>query len=91
MQKKITIACLVGSLILIAHVTRIFEVVFMLLLFGTLPGTNLIVPPAIMLSLWGLFLVAALVRLFAVPNKSVHNISSNFSIHAPAIKRRITS
>ncbi len=87
MRKTIIVTSLLGSLILIAHTASLFQVTVMLLLFGAVPGTSLVIPPVIMLSLWLMLLVVLALKQYIR--------SSHFQLHtqpsSPAAKRRVNA
>ncbi len=87
MHGLITKISLLGSLVIIADTAKVFESAAMLLLFGKIPGTSLMIPPTIMLVMWGILLVVIMAQQLIVSAR----VQFRSDISSPATKRRVNA
>ncbi len=73
MRKTIITTCLVASLIIIVDSARIGYILLIFLLSGIIPGTNLLVPPNVMLAGFGVITTIILLSIFVSMVNSLQN------------------
>ena len=71
MQKTLTIAFIIGSLFIFFDVANVWSSLFMFLLVGAVPGTNIIASPAFMLEAISLIVGFVLARIAVAPVRSL--------------------